>query len=358
MVKRIVGALLLLLCAVNAGAQIPRTNKALYRDYQFREYFRTATWPRQVTVCTGGTGDYSTIAAALAAVAAKDSTERNWVARWTVLICAGAGGEDPETFFTSWAQAPIVVPPYTELSGMTSGHNNPVSRMGGVPTLHFTATSGTMVKLGGGSSLSNLQILWTGTPTAAVKVVEHAVVDDADDVADLAQLTNVAVQITAQGNGFAVDGLTEAVGAGGMYVYGGGILSDGNALGRAVVNNNATSGLGISLYGGRYAGSSGCTDLFRNAANSGVIKLFEGVRVDAGCTNDLTKVGTGAIEVYGGVNYGPASGTITNGILHAPYGTSNPAACSPGAVFVNTTGSAEKVCFCTATNTWKCAAGS
>jgi hypothetical protein len=167
------------------------------------------------------------------------------------------------------------------------------------------------------------------------------------------ELTNVSFNLVSLNSTLQVDGITESSGA--LFVYGGGVMILGSPAGRAVVNAGTVAGLGIVLYGGRYAGSSGCAALMSNTAAGG-LKLFAGARLDPGCTNDLVKTGTGPIEVQGGISYGPASGTITPGIVHLPFGTTNPATCSPGTAFVNTTTGTEKICACTAVNTWLCSA--
>jgi hypothetical protein len=227
--------------------------------------------------------------------------------------------------------------------------------MGGTPVIELTATAGTLIKLGGGSSLANLQFFWAQTPTAAVKVLDHTTVPDTDpvnnNVAWLGQLTNVSLQLLAGDNTFPVDAITET--AGGLYIYGGGAMLDRSLPGRTVVNANPVNGLGVSIYGGRYGGTNGCAALMANTA-AGALKLFEGVRIDPGCANDLVKTGTGPIEVYGGIAYGPASGAITQGAMHLPVATVNPTTCSPGAAYINTTAAAPKICACISLNTWRC----
>jgi hypothetical protein len=111
------------------------------------------------------------------------------------------------------------------------------------------------------------------------------------------------------------------VSAGGAYLYSVSVDITGNALGRALVNNDPL--LGVSLYGGRWEGSSGCAKLIENAA-AGPVALYEGVRLGTGalggggaCSTTLVNSGAGTLQVVGGVTYVSSTGTITNAPLHA-----------------------------------------
>ncbi len=302
--------------------------------------------------------DFGDISDALAYVAKADSTKRNWTTRWTVLVYPGAGGStDPDAMGVNYTESTLTIPAWTEVTGVTSGHNNTAAWQGGVPVIELTGTAGSLIKLGGGASLSNLRFHWSKTPTAAVKMLEHVGVADADtannNVEFTSQLTNVAFGLLAGSNAFAVDGIVESGSvAQALYVYGGGLSLSGNALGKAVVNNG---GEGITIYGGRYSGSSGCATLMSNTSATGNLKIFD-ARLELGCTNDLVRASTGTVEVYGGTSYGPASGVITHGITHLPFGTAPPGTCSVGSAFVDT--DLPGICVCSAANTWKCATGS
>ncbi len=354
----VLAALVLLgILPTTAEAQYPRPNPYPLSTYNISAHLTSARFTRVIVVDSSGGGDYKKISEALAFISTKDSTQRNWTSRWTVLVYPGLrGSADPNAFASNYTETSLTIPAYTEITGFATGHNNPVSWMGGTPVIELTATAGTLVKLGGGSSLTNLQFFWAQASTAAIKALDHTTVPDNDpannNVSFLGQLTNVSFQLVAGNNTFPVDAITES--SGGLYVYGGGVALDSNPSGRTVVNANNVAGLGISLYGGRYAGSGGCAALMINTAGGG-LKLFEGVRLDPGCTNDLVRSSTGPIEVYGGVNYGPASGTITHGPTHVPFSTANPPTCSPGETYVNTTSTAPKLCACIAANTWRCA---
>ncbi len=342
----------------SAAAQYPRPKHRPISTPDIAKHLTTGRFTRIVVVDSSGGGDYKKLSDALAYVATKNSSERNWTSRWTVLVYPGQrGSADPDAYGYNYSETALTIPAYTEVMGFATGENNPLGWTGGAPVIELRATSGTLVFLGGGSSLSNLRFVWIQTPTAAVKGIDHTAVPDQDpknhNVSYLGQLTNVSFQLVARNNAsFAVDGITES--AGGLLVYGGGVMINGSTTGRAVVN---AGNLGISLHGGRYGGASGCTGVMANTA-AGPLKLFAGVRIDSGCVNELVRTGTGPIEVQGGIGYTRASGTITHGNAQLPFGTANPTACSPGATFLNTASSpedTEKLCLCTATDTWRCA---
>lgn len=356
----VLAVLLLSFFACPGEAQYPKPTRKPVSSYDIARHLTSARFTRVVVVDSSGGGDYKKLSDALAFVATKNSSERNWTSRWTVLLYPGQrGSTDPNAFGYNYSETSLTIPAYTEVMGFGTGHSDTIGWMGGTPVIELRATSGTLVKLGGGSSLTNLQFFWAQTPTAAVKAIDHTTVPDNDpanhNVSWFGELTNVSFSLLAQGGGsFPVDGITES--SGGMVVHGGGVVITGSTTGRAVVNAGTVAGLGISLYGGRYAGSSaGCAALMANTA-AGSLNLFAGVRIDTGCTNDFVRTGTGPIEIQAGISYARASGTITHGIVHVPFGTTNPAACSPGTVFVNTTTGTEKICACTAVNTWLCSA--
>lgn len=342
----------------SAAAQYPKPTRRPVSTYDITKHLTSARFNRVVIVDSSGGGDFKKLSDALVYVATKNSSERNWTSRWIVLVYPGrSGSTDPDVFGSNYSETSLTVPAYTEVMGFTTGHNTPLGWMGGTPVIELRATSGTLIRLSGGSSMSNLHFVWVQTPTAAVKGLDHTTVPDQDpknhNVSSLGELTNVSFQLVARNNSsFTVDGITES--SGGLLVYGGGVMISGSTAGRAVVNAGNVPGLGVSLHGGRYGGSSGCTGVMANTA-AGSLKLFAGVRIDSGCVNELVRTGTGPIEVQGGIGYTRASGTITHGNVQLPFGTANPSACRPGAAFLNTTSGIEKLCLCTATDTWRCA---
>jgi hypothetical protein len=336
----VVLAVLDLLGVLPAEAQIPRANPRPYNTAQITHWLSNARFSRTVTVDGGGSGDFSNLPAALAYVA---SQKPNWTNPWVVIVYPGPGGStNPNLAAPNYTAASLTIPDYTSVQGFAVSHNTPVAWTG-TPVVQLTATSGALVTLGSGSTISNLQIFWFATPTGPVKVLRHTGTYPG-------VVTNVAIQAVAGSDAFPVDGVVEDAGA--LYLYGSSVVLDGNPSGSALVNNNNVTGLGLSVYGGRFAGSSGCTALAKNTSANSSLKIWD-ARLDPGCTNDLLRVGNGPIEIYGGMQYGPASGVITHGNVHTPFGAALPATCSVGSLFVRTN-TPPAVCACVTTNSWKC----
>lgn len=374
---------ILLLLAIPAAGQMPHPTAGPFSMVDVRKDF-LLDFTRTVTV-DKNYGTFHTIGAAISFVAAlpdgssghacsleagggivsgvKVGQCRNWSNPWRIVVHRGNGSADPNTFAPDYIESAIVAPPYTTIEGAETLHNIPVSFQGG-PVIQLTATSGTLITSNSGSGLSNLEIFWGGSQTGYIKAFEHIGPDYTGVV------TNVSFQLAPTDAGLSVcktDGTTGATGnntspcaidgvvetAGGLYLYNTSVVSN-RALGRLLVNLDAI--LGLSAYGGRWEGQSGCTVLMENSA-AGSLALYEGARLGSGvsgCTCNL-KNSSGMFLVSGGVTYASACGTgvITNGNLHAPYGTTNPSACSPGEQFTNT-GSTKKHCDCVSANTWAC----
>jgi hypothetical protein len=322
-----------------AEAQIPRSSPRLYNTYQISQWLSSARFSRTVTVDGGGNGDFSSLPAALSYVAAQNP---NWTTPWIVIVYPGPGGSmNPNLAAPNYTATSLTIPDYTSVQGFAVSHNSPVAWTGS-PVLQLTATSGALVTLGSGSTISNLQLFWFATPTGAIKILRHTGVYPG-------VATNVAIQAVAGSDAFPVDGIVED--AGELFLYNSSVVLEGNPSGTPLVNNNNVTASGLSVYGGRFAGSGGCAVLAKNTAN-GSLRIWD-ARLDSGCTNDLVQASTGPIAIYGGTSYGPASGVITHGNVHAPFGTSPPATCSAGALFVRT--NTPAVCACVSVNTWKCA---
>lgn len=341
----------------SVAAQYPRPTHRPITTPDISKHLTTGRFTRILVVDSSGGGDFKKISDALAYVAAKNSAERNWTSRWTVLVYPGqAGSTNPNAVGFNYTETDLTVPAYTEVMGLATGVSNSLSWMGGTPVIELRATAGTLIRLGAGSSLTNLQLFWAQTPTAPVKGLDHTTVPDQDpknhNLSGLGQLTNVNFHLVSRNSSLPVDGITES--SGGLLVFGGGVRVHGSPAGRSVVNAGNVPGLGISIHGGRYGGSGSCESVMANTG-AGVLKLLAGVRIDSGCVNDLARTGTGPIEVQGGIGYTRASGTITHGNLQLPFGPANPAACSPGATFLNTAAGTEKLCLCTTADTWRCA---
>ena len=80
------------------------------------------------------------------------------------------------------------------------------------------------------------------------------------------ELTNVSFNLVSLNSILQVDGIVETSGA--LFVYGGGVMIVGSPAGRTVVNAGTAVGMGIVLYGGRYAGASGCAALMTRRCKS------------------------------------------------------------------------------------------
>lgn len=372
--------------AAPLGAQLPRAQfpKVMSNPVNVMNWANGGTFSRTRTVdssgagdfvCLGtGTGTYSTTHCALdwlatlkdgssghACVAsgwAGAGTCRNAANPWLLLVEMGLGSDtDPTDAYASpYTEVRMVLPKYVTLQGMVSGHLPPLGLVT-APSITLSGTSGCLVTLDDGSAVTNMQLFWAGAPTGYLK---GACVTN---TAATAILTNVSIQMISTDTGTlacastgigtgssacATDGITIDT-AGGFYAYSSSVGITSNTLGRAM-RMNATSN-GASLYGGRWACTASAVACLENTA-AGDLSLYSGLRIDAGSLLDL-KNGAGTLTVQPGIPYGPVSGTITNKANASPYGTTNPATCSPGQHFVNT-GSTKKTCECVAANTWAC----
>jgi|GEM_PF-2427045 len=294
---------------------------------------------RVVIVDSAEGGDFTTLSAAFAYVTSQSPST---VAPWSVIIMPGQPNGSGNSGY-NYLETNLTVPPQTSVQGLYGGASGASPPFGTLPIVRLNCVSGTCLTVSGGASLSGFLIRWSETPTAAVKVIEISQGASTQTVT----LFNLGISVTATSNAFAVDALTNTSGS--TYVYQTYISESSNASGRVLVNADAVSGHGITVYGGRFRGSSGCATLIENTGSSGIINLFYS-RLDAGCAADLKQT-AGTIAAYS-TTYGPVSGTVTNAATYDAYGTSNPATCSPGQRFLNTTTPAS--CACVATNTWKC----
>lgn len=293
-------------------------------------------YDRVVIVDSAGKGDFTTLSAAITFI---NTQIPSILSPWTVTVMPGLANPG----LGNYAETTLTVPAFVTVQGYSTGDGVTPTSINTAPIVKLTCTSGTCLTLQGGATLANLLILWQGTPTAAVKVVECTTAGQG------VGFYNVAINITSGSNAFPVDAFTNTSGS--AYFVESGITMSGNASGRMIVQADTNSGRGVTVYSARIRGSSGCATLVENVNTGGGINLFSGTRLDAGCAVDLRQT-AGTITVYPGVSYGPVSGTITNATLYSPYGATNPATCSPGQDFLNTTTPAR--CSCVATNTWKC----
>lgn len=301
---------------------------------------------RVVILDSAGGGDFTTLSAALTYVAGQSPSV---IAPWTIVVMPGAPGAGAE--YANYTESGnLVVPIQTIVQGYTQGTLGASVSINPGATIKLTCATGTCLKLGGGSSLSFLNILYKGTPTANVAVIEANATGSGSVQGQNIYMVNEVVQPLS--SSFEVDGYVNTVGSS-YLAYSSVIIGGGSSLNQAILNNDTASGRGITIFGGRFSGQSGCAKLIDNAAASGgSINLFS-VRLDPNkCTTDLTNAGAAPFNVTA-TPYGSSSGTISQyGPTFNQYGTSNPATCSPGQQFTNTTTPAH--CDCVAANTWKC----
>jgi|SRR6185369_11745759 len=343
--KLVLPSLLLLLPSI-AAAQYPRPSHALLGWFDIANHLATAVFAGEVIVAPKG-GNFKTIGEAVAYVTAQNPTPQ---APWFITVERGAVSTGTVNQTCHYTETGWVTPPSTLIQGRAVIHPTPVG-FTSAPVVCLTGAGGTLVKLQSGSQMSHLTLIDRTPATAAVKLLEMDWSGQSSGqpavISDVALITTSAV-----GNAFAVDGLTITHGA--LYGYGFSILLSGNALGTGVVVNETTAAFGVTLYGGRCQGSTGCTSFFHNVSTAS-LKLY-GVRVDPKCAADLKNDSTGLLEVHQ-TDYTTSSGTITDGVTHANGGTALPATCSNDQLFINTT--THSLCWCEGSgNTWKCAAGS
>lgn len=338
---RAVSALLLalLFSSMAADAQLPR-GKAKYPNSmstrQIAQYLQSAQFARMVTVDSGGSGDYTSIAAALAHVAAQ--TGRSQFNRWMVMVYPGVTSASG---LGQYDEAVLSVPSYTTLTGVVAPWGNGGTVMG-VPVVHPTGTSGSLVTVGQNASLQNLMIHVTGLTGATVAVEVLGVSGNA------VNFTNVSINASSSLADHQLDLLKVSTGS---FVGHNVHLSrsGANTATRGVVS--AAGNAGITLYGGRIDAGSGSLAAVENLDDTAV-SLF-GTRLGVS-TAQLKRSSTGTI-VTQGVSYTTSSGVIDNNPVMGAYAATLPATCSPGAGFVDSTAVAPRVCACTATDTWRCA---
>ncbi len=327
-------SLLLLLLAIPSAAQYPRPPRALLGWFEIASHLATTSFTR--TKFVGPGGDFKTLHDACAYVAAQSPTALAW---WRIIVLNGPPATaDGNGFGGNYTETTLTVPPYTSIEGSPASSDSFVA---GQPIIAFTGTSGGLLNLGAGSQISGLTIYWAKTPTGVVKVVRN-------NTGGEAFLSRVKIIAVPGSTAFETDAVVNDSGS--LYMNDVDAETDGaSASSSTVVNSDAASGIAIS--GGRYVGA-GLTALVRNTS-TGVLKLFWS-RLDAGATFDVKNASTGTIEVHA-TDYQTSSGLISNGTSHAPYGTTTPSACSPGALFVNSTSGAPTLAACTATDTQKAA---
>jgi len=269
---------------------------------------------------------------------------------WTVLLmpgASGASGADPSNYIEA---GNIVIPAHVTLQGFSMGGSGLTASVSSFPFLKLTCPSGTCLKLGGGAAINHLIIKYAGAPTAAVKVIEFDNTSTGSTQAE--QITDSVLTVVPTNTTFVVDGITNTIAS--SYLYNVDVtLTGGNTGNRALVNTDTVAGRGMSVYGGRLTGATSCTSLVVNSAASGAGFQFFDTRIDPKCTTDFVNTGTGTFNVKD-TPFTSSSGAIAAyGQIFSLSAASNPAACTVGQMYLNTTTPA--VCLCTAANTWKCA---
>ena len=342
----------LLIASAAAEAQLPRTlpsgkKPAFLRD--LRAWSSTAHFPRRVTVAEDGSGDYTTIQAALAYVATQ---ARSDVERWIVDVYPGNGSLPDFGYSTPT----LTVPSYTLVRGADSVYRG-VATWGVQPGITLTATTGTLITMGDGSALQGLFLYYAATRTGAVNIIKNA----ADAFSFL--VDDVAILVSGE-NETSLD-FVEVSDDCAAYLYSNYFSQIGNgSQTRSVVNTGST---GFTVWGGRFQPATSQLAIFENTT-AATIKVFY-ARLDPGAALDLKNSGAGTIQVEW-TSYWNASGAITHeddstllipGTVRFERKASLPATCTQDAFgYATSSGGACATapcwCACTATNTWKCAA--
>jgi hypothetical protein len=256
---------------------------------------------RTVTVDAGGLGDYETIGAALAHVATQTRSEST---QWLVLVFPGEA--QPASGWDNWYNyseaGAVTVPSFTTLQGVSSPHNVPVESVGS-PILRLMTPAGTAISLSQGSSLVNFEIIYAGTPSAAVTLIATDGGGGSSVLENLSIKTVPLLDGVPSASAFPITAIANS--AGGLYLYETSVAFELVSAASVAILNSSTTG--TSVYGGRFFGASPCVDLMRSTA--GPLKLYWS-RIDGGgCTNDLAQAGSGTVQVIG-TPYSVATGEI------------------------------------------------
>ncbi|HSN85127.1 MAG TPA: hypothetical protein VL025_00150, partial [Thermoanaerobaculia bacterium] len=101
----VLSVLLVLFFAFPGEAQYPRPPHRPISSYDIARHLTTTRFTRIVVVDSSGGGDYKKISDALAYIATKNSSQRNWTSRWTVLVYPGQqGSTDPNTYGYNYSE--------------------------------------------------------------------------------------------------------------------------------------------------------------------------------------------------------------------------------------------------------------
>jgi hypothetical protein len=329
---------LLLLVPAVAAAQIPRPERPLINTLDIRDYLNHANFSRTVSVDAGGRGNFAKLSEALAFVATKP---RGVSQQWTVLVYPG-GSLLGSGSTMNYVESQLVVPSYTTVRGFPGAAPSGVLiNSTSNPTIELTATSGTLISLGAGSGLSGLNF-YAGATLTGDTIMADAAGGDVD------VLENTQLWFNGATGAFAADiFVCEATRCAGYNLDTIRGQNGSSATVRNVVAKTTTA-----LFGGQHQPGQGTGQAKVMEALSGAILRLFGVRIIPGATTDVT-ASSGTAEIHNSAvnNF---TGAVKGSTLYSINGTANPSTCSPGQLFVNTTGSAEKICACVSANTWKC----
>jgi hypothetical protein len=275
--------------ATTTLAQIPRP-RIYPRHPELRHYLKTARFTNTVTVDPGGLGDFSQLGEALAYV---EKQNRSSSQRWLVLLYPG---QQPSSIgFTNFTETRLTIPSWTSMQGMVSI----VPQFGNTVTVALSATSGDLLTMGQGASLSKISFISTNPMTGP---------------AVLLKVPNGAGTIHVESSAFVIGGTSgDAFPLDVVSVQGNALLylrdtylqkfGPATQSRLAVASDTAQ----LALYGGRYLPGTGQQKCFESL-NSSTIRLWW-ARVDAGCTTDLANTGSGTFSAFAS-RYATQSGTI------------------------------------------------
>lgn len=337
-VRAVLAVFFALLFAASAEPQIPRPLTTPYNTYQLRQHLMTANFTTVRTVCPSGC-DFATPSAALAYVATQT---RSLAKQWTVVVYGGVISSSL-TPNMSYTEISLSVPSYTTLRGYPgsapSGQSiNSTSN----PVIELTATSGTQLTLGTAAGISGLTFYTNAILTGDTVMAKTT-------GSDVNMLENVQLWGNAATGPFAFDILScESTSIVALNVN---TVRGQNGPSSTVRNVVVKAGLGHFQLG-RHQPGQGTGQAKTLEVLGGSLRLTW-VRIIPGATTDLT-VTSGSANVQYSL-LASFTGAVTTDTLFSVNGTSNPATCSTGQLFVNTTSNAPKICACTSPGVWKCA---
>jgi hypothetical protein len=320
-----------------AEAQMPRPLETPYNMYQVRQYLMNAHFTTVRTVCPAGC-DFATPSTALVYVATQ---ARSLTRQWTIVVYGGVTSSSL-TPNMSYTESSLSVPSYTMLRGYPgsapSGQSiNSTSN----PVIELTATSGTQLMLGTASGVSGLTFYTNSILTGDTVMAKTT-------GSDVNMLENVQLWGNAATGAFAFDILScESTSIVALNLN---TIRGQNGSSATVRNVVVKSGLGHFQLG-RHQPGQGTGQLKTIEVIGGSLRLTW-IRIIPGATTDLT-VTSGSANVQFSL-LASFTGAVTTDTLFSVNGTSTPATCSAGQLFVNTTASAPKICACTSPGVWKC----